>query len=342
LSIIERTLFPERPEFYISASMRGGGKTTAIKMVVMAALGIAPSAAAWSDNEEERRKSLFSYLREGVSYVLWDNLRAGEQVDCSHLQRAATSETISDRVLGASEGETVPSTAVQIFTGNNIGPGGENLSRALRVHLDVNRLDPENRPFRHSEPGWTQANRAKILRALYTILLGNPALKMPRNADGKTRFKLWWRVVGAAVENAARLHAEATDPDLYGADDTSRPVAVDFERVFTESEASDEDSLEHGRVLNILNRRWPVSKFKAADVATLVEDKSAVGAAVREFLFEDYKADQAVTAKAVGKRLLKHVGKPAPHDGKVWVLRSAPNRDKVAEYWVVELLCDNT
>ncbi len=48
LSIIERCLFPARPAFFISAGLRGGGKTTAFNMVSMAVLGELTAASAWS------------------------------------------------------------------------------------------------------------------------------------------------------------------------------------------------------------------------------------------------------------------------------------------------------
>ena len=55
-------------------------------------------------------------------------------------------------------------------------------------------------PIRSAGP---TAHRAEILRAFYTILLGNPTLKKPRDAPMQTRFKMWWRLVGSAVEHAA-------------------------------------------------------------------------------------------------------------------------------------------
>ncbi len=63
LTIIERAILAERPAFFVTAGQRSSGKTTAIQMVFNAATGYSVPAAAWSSNEEERRKSLFSYLR---------------------------------------------------------------------------------------------------------------------------------------------------------------------------------------------------------------------------------------------------------------------------------------
>jgi hypothetical protein len=43
-------------------------------MLIAALTGVRPSAAAWSPNEEKRRKALLSYFIDGVPYILWDNI----------------------------------------------------------------------------------------------------------------------------------------------------------------------------------------------------------------------------------------------------------------------------
>ena len=76
LTLIERSLLPDRPAFFVTAGRRGGGKTTTLIMLIMAVTGVWPAAAAWSTNEEERRKALMSYFLYGVPYILWDNIAA--------------------------------------------------------------------------------------------------------------------------------------------------------------------------------------------------------------------------------------------------------------------------
>jgi hypothetical protein len=122
--------------------------------------------------------------------------------------------------------------------------------------LRSTRTDPENRPFAHSDPiEWTEENRAKILRALYTILLGNPELNKSPSAPAKTRFKLWWRLVGAAIENAAKCSEQS----------------IDFQQLFLDQESDEEDSASLADTLSILNKRWPGRAFKAAEVADLIK-----------------------------------------------------------------------
>ena len=129
-------------------------------------------------------------------------------------------------------------------------------SRSLEVRIEVDRVDPENRDFRHNDPiGWTEDNRVEILQALYTILLGNPQLKEPEDAAGKTRFKMWWRMVGSAVEFAASQIGHE----------------LDFKTLFIEQEADDEESASLADVLEILDKWWPDQKFGARDVD--VEDQ---------------------------------------------------------------------
>ena len=166
LTIIERSLLSDRPAFFVTAGRRGGGKTTALVMLLMAVTGIRPAAAAWSPNEEERRKALLAHLMEAVPAIIWDNIPRGSQISCPHIEKSCTTPFYSDRRLGVSEMVAVSASVVHLFTGNNIGPKGDLASRSLKIGLEIDRADPENRDFKHPDPvGWTEANRDKILRA---------------------------------------------------------------------------------------------------------------------------------------------------------------------------------
>jgi hypothetical protein len=167
LSIIERSLLDSRPTFFVTAGRRGSGKTTTLIMLIKAVTGIWPAAAAWSSNEEERRKALLSYFLSGVSYILWDNIPRGTQISCPHIERSCTSAFYIDRRLGVSEAILTAAGAIHLFTGNAIGAKGDMASRSLTVQLTADRPDPENRAFKHPDPvAWTDAHRVEILRAL--------------------------------------------------------------------------------------------------------------------------------------------------------------------------------
>ena len=263
MTLIERALLPERPAFFVTAGQRGGGKTTLVNMITLAALGRRAAAAGWSENAEERRKALFSYLRQGVACLAWDNIARGSAISCPHIEAALTAAETSDRVLGVSRVETVPSTTVQIFTGNSITPRGDMASRSLMLALNVDRPDPENRTFEHPDPlAWTQANRPKIVRALYTILIAG-AVNRPQHQEAKTRFKTWWTLVGWPMEYAAGLVG----------------TSVNCTELMRAGEVGDEEASAASAALSILREIWGDRRFTAKDVVeamTIAEERLVV------------------------------------------------------------------
>jgi hypothetical protein len=321
---IERSLMDSRPAFFVTAGRRGSGKTTTLQMLIEAVMGIAPAAFAWATGEEERRKALLSYLMTGIAYILWDSIPRGTQIACPHIEKSCTMAYYADRKLGVSEMVMTAAASIHLFTGNNIGPKGDLASRSLIVRLDVDRLDPENRSFRHPDPiGWTRANRAEILQAFYTVLLGNPTLDMPRDAPMKTRFKMWWRLVGSAVEHAAQCVGRE----------------LDFGKLFVEQESTeDEDATSLAEFLHSISQIF-VGQFSAGDLSAYLNQTNGDHAqTVREFMFPSLGANEKVTPKGVGKWLKAHIAEPAKHREETLVLRATMDKhDKVYMFRVVEL-----
>jgi hypothetical protein len=288
-------------------------------MVTAAVLGRRPPAAAWSPVAEERRKALLAYLGEGVAAVVWDNIERGAQISCPHIEKALTALEYTDRVLSRSRTRTVPSTTVQIFTGNNIAPRADLASRSLVCRLEAERPDPENRPFRHADPvGWTLANRPRILAALYTLLRWNPQVRA-RAADrhrSKTRFKLWWDLVGAPLELAAMLTLEAQAGAAAageGAPFACPPEVVDFDALFTGSETEDEETCGMRELVQLLHGRFGTRRFTSADVAALLQPSSAAGMPFAEPRFEpDPRAPYSDVAQAARGALEAATGKGLP------------------------------
>jgi hypothetical protein len=310
LTVIERTLLPDRPAFFITAGRRGGGKTTTIAMLIMAVMGVRPAASSWSNNEEERRKAFLF----GASYILWDNVERGAQISCPHIERSCTTAFYSDRKLGVSEIVATAASVIHFFTGNNISPRGDLASRSLRMELTIDRSDPENREFKHPDPiSWTETHRGEILRALYAILLGNPQLTKPRHAPAKTRFKLWWRLVGSAVEHAYGLCAQ-------------RPFRpFDFEQLFlSQEETQDEDTVTLMDVLDALQGSYP-DGFTSADLAEELNSESSdpmLQGLLREFLYPGAPAGFKTTARSVSKQLGRHLNNPVTANDQTLVLRA--------------------
>ncbi len=311
MSVLERVLLPERPAFFVTAGKRGGGKTTALSMLILAVTGKKPAAAGWSTNEEERRKAMLAHLAEGIPALVWDNLSLGSLISCKTLEAVLTTDSWSDRFLGETRKLTVPAFTIMAFTGNNVGPRGDMASRSLVARLDVQRPDPENRPFRHADPmAWTLDNRGKILRALYTIMLANPRLRTgDRNVP--TRFKTWMFLIGTAIESAAASLAET----------------IDFQALFTAVEADDEDGVGLAEVLDLMRKRWP-KELDAAKVAGFINDHAihddAEAATFRSFLDSTGKGG-VLSVKIVGRRLAAVCDAPVMVGDVMMTLRKVPS-----------------
>jgi hypothetical protein len=307
LTLIERALLPERPAFFVTAGQRGGGKTTLVHMIALAVLGRKAAAAGWSKNPEERRKALFSYLRQAVAFLAWDNIPRGSALTCPHIEAALTASEVSDRVLGVSRVEVVPSTTVQIFTGNSIAPRGDMASRSLIMALKVNRPDPENRNFAHPDPlAWTQAHRPKILRALYTILIAG-ALKRPQDQVTKTRFKTWWDLVGWPMEFAASLAG----------------ITVDCTELLRAGEAEDEEASAVSAAMSVLREIWGEETFTANDAVKVMAPESKFNGGFVGIELDDAKKTRSdALSEALGELSGKRLDRPTAHNlGKLFQKR---------------------
>lgn len=341
LTIIERHLIGERPAFVIRAPQRGGGKTTLAIAIALAVTGLRPPAASWGKDEEERRKAIFSYLLTGTAVIIWDNIDRGTKISCSHAAKALTSASVADRVLKESRVENVFATTIQFWTGNSIGLTGDLSSRGLYIDLSVDRPDPENRAFHHSDLfGWIEQKRVAILRALYTILM----VETP-NVKAKTRFKDWWRLVGHKVEIASG-------------------GAIDFRFAFLENEDENEERLglahviemlknEYGHIGGTNGRSAQVVSFAPRTLSQWIEIKLASnygdlkdeGEMLIDALEEAaggkrFQAGIAPGAVALGHKFRSIVDIPVLINGKVYFLRVHETSRRNGTKYLVEEIPD--
>ena len=134
-----------------------------------------------------------------------------------------------------------------------------------------------------------------------------PQLKAARDAEGKTRFKMWWRLVGSAVENAAKLAGQE----------------LDFQKLFLTQEEDDEESASLADVLEVLVKKWP-DQFMAADVAGMINNPSPNEdeQTLREYLLPGALPNHVFSAKSIGRRLKQHLDEPVRSGERTLVLRS--------------------
>ena len=243
LTVVQRLLLrAARPGYLITAPVAGAGKTTVAHMISEALFGRA-AAAAWSSNPETRRTALFSYLLAVTPLLLWDNIARETALNCDFVNAALTSPTISDRMYHTQTTREAAATTIQVFTGNSIIASGDMRSRVFKAALMVDREDPENRPFKCSDPlRWTRENRASILHDLYTILCWRPGAPVRE----KTRMKTWHRMIGHPIELLSGVDFESRISESGGADPTREGLAT---------------------VVRMLEERFERDVFHARDVA---------------------------------------------------------------------------
>jgi hypothetical protein len=222
---------------------------------------------------------------------------------------------ISDRILGQSEQISVPATTIQFFTGNNILPSGDMVSRSFIIRLDVDQPDPENRNFKHPDPfAWTKDHRAKIMRSLYTLLVWNPYLRTDasRRSPATTRFKRWWTLCGAPVEKVA---------------------SVDFAKILSARETEDTEVSAMAALLSGFRATFDQS-FTAQDVAQLHAgytdpNETIVWTRPVQALLEDATGRPfprgTPNTQQIGKRLQMIVGRPAGVEHKILTLERTPD-----------------
>ncbi|MBV9824100.1 MAG: hypothetical protein JO001_00210 [Alphaproteobacteria bacterium] len=342
LTIIERMALPERPAFFVTAGQRGGGKTTVLHMVATAVLGARAAAAAWSPNDEERRKALFAYLGAGLPFLVWDNIPLGAAINCASIEKALTTETYSDRVLGESRHLEVPAYTIMAFTGNNVTARGDMASRSLSVRLNIDRTDPENREFEHADPiAWTEQHRVEILSALYTILLANPRFAEVNKTPRETRFKAWWHLVGAAVEYAAQQHAEREQNSAnrpLSAPSPCSATPIRFRDLFLDGEADDEVQSALIVVLETLRTRFGTWTFQASDIAQFAGDMDPEAIDFRAALeLASGKVLPIITSTTIAWRLKAIKDRPVDVVEQTLVLRFAADKRQGGYYSVSTL-----
>lgn len=213
-SIIDSTGFPG---FGIISPIQSSGKTTLAQLISYAIFNRPVAATGWSDNEEELGKHLLAILQEGHSCILFDNIKQGAVVESAKLSSAISNDEFSGRKLGENKTIKVPSSAIWLFTGNNIAFSGDFATRIYPININPKMEDPNTRSFNRYDIGqWAIDNRKKIISAILSIVISGKGMEP---IAGNTRFKDWdiyirrplYKVSGIDVNTAVKQNQE-NDP----------------------------------------------------------------------------------------------------------------------------------
>jgi hypothetical protein len=217
-ALVRRTL-PTAPMHGVSAPTPGTGKTLAIQVVSMIAMGRAITAMSQGANGEEDEKRLFSVLMQGDQMVAIDNVTRpiGGDALCTIL----TEPTWQNRILGESRNVSVQTNALLTATGNNLTFAGDMTRRALLCRMDAGLENPEGRSFDMDLRTWVPEHRVRLVAAGLTVLrafvcAGRPGLDRLKPFGS---FEAWSNLVRGALvwlgepdPCITRKHIAADDP----------------------------------------------------------------------------------------------------------------------------------
>jgi hypothetical protein len=168
--------------------------------------------------------------------------------------------------------------------------------------------------------------------------MGNPRRKPGKHSPAETRFKMWWDLIGSAVEHAASLVVGEVEACIADAHPACPAERVRFKELFRGAESEDTQTESTITVLETLLRLWPTG-FYASDVANWMSDANEVTLASKAALAgaDDQQRDIPVISSTVLSWRLKAL-KDRPvtiDDGKHMLVLRHDQRHEGALFQVV-------
>jgi putative DNA primase/helicase len=277
------------PMILIDKSVRGAGGSLLADVLGTLVTGRTIPRLPQGANDEELRKQLTSLMVAGDAIVLIDNV--SRPLGGAPLDAMLTAPVWQDRLLGTNDMISVPNVATFIATGNNVSVLGDTVRRTLRLRIEPIQERPEERnDFRHPNLlAHVREQRPRLLAAAMTILSAYRLAGSPPAAGVWGSFEEWSAKVAGAV-----VFCGLPDP--------------------TEARLS-HDSLEeadHGDLLDILRGLRQLDSegtgLPAREILSRFSTSFSPSALrLREILSPP--GGQPLTAKMVGTRLHKHLGR---------------------------------
>ncbi|MEM1149837.1 MAG: hypothetical protein AAGI03_04670, partial [Pseudomonadota bacterium] len=216
------------PALLVTKPVAGSGATKLIESAQILLFGGTSTRPTFPEDEDERRKAIFSALRASTAIMLFDNVKG--TVDSPVLAALLTSTTFTDRVLGRSQERSVPNNASVAITGNNPRFTEELVRRLSLCRLDAGIPNPDKRApeeFRHGDlEGWVADNRGRLMWALCTIAQNWIAKGQPKGSVSVQSFVPWSNVIGGVLEAAgwAGFQSNRDQLKVYASSDENDPI----------------------------------------------------------------------------------------------------------------------
>ncbi len=209
------------PAFSISASRPGSGKSYLASLIGRFAGPHDSHNTSYPTNAEEASKLVLSLMLTSPAVVCFDDMTS-DWMAYGAINRLLTSETITERVLGASKTATARTASLILGTGNNIRPLRDMARRVVSIYLSPRVEAITSLRYTENPVAAVRADRKRYVGYVLTIVSAYIAAGCPR-ADVPTvpSYDDWSRLCRDSLiwlgepDPAASLLAQVNeDPDV--------------------------------------------------------------------------------------------------------------------------------
>ena len=187
------------PAFHVRAPSSGTGKSLLCGVIARYA-GPGPGLMmSYPQSAEEATKTVLASLLTSPAVILFDDMD-GDWKAYGPINRMLTSESTTDRVLGASKLATVNTCTLVLGSGNNTGPVGDLLRRVVVIHLDARSASPATLSYEDDPIATIEANREAFVADVVLMVdawqaAGSPKADLPPIASYGGRWTDYCRHV---------------------------------------------------------------------------------------------------------------------------------------------------
>lgn len=157
------------PAFIVTATGPGSGKSYLADVVTLFAGSDEPYRVSFPERADEAAKLLVTVLREKPSAVVFDDMQ-GNWKSLGPLNRALSSPTITERLLGSNRTATASTRVLFMGTGNNVEPERDARRRVVCIALAPRSETPALRKFREDPIATLRKHRTRAVECVLNII----------------------------------------------------------------------------------------------------------------------------------------------------------------------------
>lgn len=178
-----RSSLPLAPAFNITAASSGSGKSYLTSVITPFGGPGEPFNMSYPTTSEEASKAMLAALIQAPAVIVFDDMQT-DWLPHGVINRMLTSETIADRVLGASKVVKARTASFILGTGNNVTPIRDMCRRVVSIRLAPPSSAPSMLDYNGDPVGEVRRHREAYVADALTIIrawrdAGSPKTEVP-------------------------------------------------------------------------------------------------------------------------------------------------------------------